>query len=122
VGNNRTDVVRVLLRDRFVVGLVAGFVALLGFAGLFFPVSLDEFDHWGVQIHCGTGFAADLDQADVQDGYTSSQGIQHDAAPVGRAVDECSKSVWLRRAWAVPVVLGGAVVLGFVAADRWWRT
>jgi hypothetical protein len=85
---------------RFFV-LVAG-VALLvgGLLALRFPVFLPEFDQWGFQINCGSGFQSALTQAGIVD----SSGTHF--------VDQCRTAITMRRAWAFPLAVAGAVLLG----------
>jgi hypothetical protein len=86
-------------------GIVAAVVLGLGLFALNFPVFLDDFDQWGWQIKCGTGYISDLTQA---------------AAAVGEKnyVSECQSALLLRRVWAGPlVVLGGSVLLAVLVAS-----
>jgi hypothetical protein len=85
---------------RFFV-LVAG-VALLvgGLLALRFPVFLPDFDQWGFQINCGSGFRIALTQAATAD----SAGTHF--------VDQCHTAVAMRRAWAIPLTATGALLLG----------
>lgn len=90
--------------QRFVI-LVAG-VALLtvGLLALRSHVFLADFDQWGFQINCGTGFHSDLAQAAIAD----STGAQF--------VDQCHTAVATRREWAIPVAAAGAVLLSGLLA------
>ena len=86
-------------------GIVAAVVLAVGLFALNFPVFLDDYDQWGFQINCGTGYLSDLTQA---------------AAAVGEKnyVAECESALLMRRMWTVPlVVLGGGVVLAVVVAS-----
>jgi hypothetical protein len=79
--------------------IAAAVVVAVGLLALNFPVFLDDYDQWGWQIKCGTGYFSELAQA---------------AATVGEKnyVDECETALLMRRAWTVPlVVAGGTVVL-----------
>jgi hypothetical protein len=106
-----------MLRDRFVLSLLAATVLLAGVAGLYWPTSLDHYDRWGFRIHCGSGVLADYGQATIADQAETSA-----AGPVERPgdayVDQCHSATWWRRAWAGPLVFGGvalsiALLLGF---------
>jgi hypothetical protein len=85
---------------RFVV-LVAGVALLaLGLLALDFPVFLPDFDQWGFQIDCGSGFQSALAQAGIAD----SSGHHY--------VDQCQAAVGVRREWSIPVVAAGVLMLG----------
>jgi hypothetical protein len=80
--------------------LVVGVLLLVGgLLALRFPVFLTDFDQWGFQINCGSGFGSDWTQAATAD----SAGT--------RFVQQCHAAIAMRRAWAVPVVAAGAVLL-----------
>lgn len=86
-------------------GIIAAVVLGIGLFALNFPVFLDDFDQYGWQIKCGTGYFADLTQA---------------AQAVGEKnyVDDCETALLLRRAWTFPlVVLGGTVLLATLVAS-----
>jgi hypothetical protein len=86
-------------------GIVAAVVLGIGLFALNFPVFLDDYDQWGWQINCGTGYDSDLTQA---------------AATVGDKdyVDRCETALLVRRAWTFPlVVLGGTVLLVVLVAS-----
>lgn len=68
--------------------LVAGLVALA------VPVFLDEYDSYGIAIGCGNGFHSQLTQAAADD-----------------RVDQCMRTLALRRAEALPAASLGAVIL-----------
>ncbi len=80
------------------VGIVSAILLCIGLFALRFPVYLDEYDQWGWQIGCGTGFSSDLTQA---------------AAAVGDEdyVNQCEKALIVRRVWTIPLVILGSVVL-----------
>ncbi|WP_299557059.1 hypothetical protein [uncultured Mycolicibacterium sp.] len=84
---------------------VAGALLIgIGLFALRFPVFLDSYDQWGWQIRCGTGYGADLTQADH-----------------AGAAGACRSALALRRAWTVPMVAVGALTLvgvTLVAATR----
>ncbi|WP_431231201.1 hypothetical protein ACQ856_16345 [Mycolicibacterium psychrotolerans] len=84
---------------RQIVAAVAA-VALLtfGLLALRWPVYLPDFDPWGVQIKCGSGFSSDLVQATF----------------AGKA-DQCQRALAMRRGWAIPVAaLGWLIVIVLV--------
>jgi hypothetical protein len=86
-------------------GIVCAVLVVLGLIALNFPVFLDEFDQYGFQIKCGTGYATDLTQA---------------AATVGQQnfVDQCETALLMRRLWTIPlVVICGLVLLAVTAAS-----
>jgi hypothetical protein len=78
-------------------GITAAVVLAIGLFAMNFPVFLDDFDQWGWQIKCGTGYAADLTQA---------------TAAVGGKdyVGDCETALMMRRIWTVPLVVLGATV------------
>jgi hypothetical protein len=81
-----------------------------GLLALNFPVFIDTYDHFGFQIKCGTGFHTNLTQAAEAGG--------------GAHVDQCETALLVRRLWAIPTSVIGAVLLGtitFVAATLWGR-
>jgi hypothetical protein len=81
--------------------LVAGVtLVVLGLIALRFPVFLPAFDQWGFRINCGSGFHGALTQA----GAADSSGVQF--------VDQCHTAIAMRRAWSIPVVVFGALLLG----------
>jgi hypothetical protein len=48
--------------------MIVGAVVLAGaLVALYFPVYLDAYDRWGVQINCGNGYASQLLQATSDD-------------------------------------------------------
>jgi hypothetical protein len=81
--------------------LIAGIVLLVGgLLALRFPVFLPDFDHWGFQINCGSGFQTALTQAGIAD----SAGTHF--------VDQCRTAIAMRRAWTIPLAAAGALLLG----------
>ncbi|MEX3651930.1 hypothetical protein ABFW14_23665 [Mycolicibacterium fortuitum] len=76
---------------------IAGAVALaIGLYLLSLPVYLDDFDRFGMQIPCGSGYSAHLVQA-------TAAGQEY--------VDKCGSAVMTRRLWTIPVVAIGALAL-----------
>lgn len=95
----------------FYIGVVCIGLIAIGLLALNFPIFLDDYDQYGFQVDCGTGFASDLSQAAAAAG-------QHNY------VDQCETSLILRRLWAIPLVVVGSIVLvavGTVAATAWGR-
>jgi hypothetical protein len=84
---------RLLILMTGVLLLVGGLLALR------FPVFLSDFDQWGFQINCGSGFGSDLTQA----GTADSAGTHF--------VGQCHAAIAMRRAWTVPVVVAGTLLL-----------
>jgi hypothetical protein len=86
-------------------GIVAAVVLGIGLFALNFPVFLDDFDQYGWQIKCGTGYVTDLSQAAAAVGGTNY-------------VDACQSALLMRRAWGLPlVVVGGTVLLAVLVAS-----
>jgi hypothetical protein len=86
-------------------GIAAAVILAIGLLAMNFPVFLDDFDQWGFQIKCGTGYVSDLSQA---------------AAAVGERnyADECETALLMRRLWTIPLVtLGTLVVLVVLVAS-----
>jgi hypothetical protein len=82
--------------QRFLVLLVGLALLVGGLIALRFPVFLSDFDQWGFQINCGSGFQSALTQATSAD---------------TRYVDQCHAAIADRRDWTIPVTLVGAVML-----------
>ncbi|WP_431236689.1 hypothetical protein ACQ86B_17305 [Mycolicibacterium aichiense] len=83
---------------QIVAAVVAAVLLTFGLLALRWPVYLPDFDPWGVQIKCGSGFSSDLVQATF----------------AGKAV-QCQHALAMRRAWAIPVAaLGWLVVIVIV--------
>jgi hypothetical protein len=80
--------------------LVAGAVLLVGgLIALRFPVFLPDFDQWGFQINCGSGFQSSSTQVGIAD----SAGTNF--------VDQCHTAIAMRRAWTIPLAVAGALLL-----------
>lgn len=88
-----TSTPRLLMLMLGVLLLVGGLLALR------FPVFLSDFDQWGFQINCGSGFQSDLSQAGIAD----SAGTHF--------VKQCHSAIAMRRTWAIPVVAAGVLLL-----------
>jgi hypothetical protein len=83
---------------RIVAGAVAVALLTVGLLALRWPVYLPDFDAWGVQVKCGSGFSADLAQATF-----------------AGATDRCQNALAVRRMWAIPVAaLGWLIVVALV--------
>jgi hypothetical protein len=81
--------------------LLAGALVTLGF-----PVYLDSYDRWGVQLKCGNGYDSRLLQATVADQEQEKQ-----SGPTTSYVHQCNSALLHRRAWTLPVAGLGAVIL-----------
>ena len=83
--------------------LMTGVLLLAGgLLALRFPVFLSDFDQWGFQISCGSGFGGDWTQAATAD------------AAGTHFVEQCHAAIAIRRAWTVPVMVAGALLLSTV--------
>jgi hypothetical protein len=85
-----------------VLGVVGAALIAVGLLALWFPVQLDQYDQWGMQISCGRGFGASLAQTPGA----------HDAGLAG----QCGTALLLRRLWAIPAAVSGWVLVTIVAA------
>lgn len=83
---------------RILAAAVAVALVTVGLLALRWPVYLDAFDPWGIQVKCGSGFGAELVQATF-----------------AGAVDRCQHALAVRRAWAIPVAVVGWLIIGWVA-------
>jgi hypothetical protein len=80
--------------------LTAGVVLMVGaLLALRFPVYLADFDQWGFQINCGSGFGSEWTQAATAD------------AAGTHFVQQCHAAIAMRRAWSVPMLATGALLL-----------
>jgi membrane protein CcdC involved in cytochrome C biogenesis len=94
--------VRELSHNHFFAGIVAVLLIAVGLLALWWPVYLDQFDHYGIQITCGRGFSADLTQA------TDAGGDD--------VIAKCGTALFIRRAWAIPTAVIGWVIITIVLA------
>lgn len=79
------------------IGIFGLIIGLIGIAAMLFPVYLDQFDLYGIQVSCGNGFGFHLHGDDA--GLAS----------------RCGTAVMIRRLWAIPTVaVGGLIVAWFV--------
>jgi hypothetical protein len=92
-----------LTTRRLVAMIAAGLVLIIGVLAMWQPVHLADFDSYGVQISCGSGFLGDMSHPELVDGG---------AGPHSEA---CGSALLKRRAWAVAMMVGGAGVLLLLA-------
>lgn len=78
------------------IGLAGAVVLAIGLYLMSMPVYLDDFDQYGMQIPCGSGFSTHLVQA-------TAAGQEY--------VDKCGTALTMRRLWTIPVVALGALAL-----------
>src|SRR5271166_190635 len=88
--------------QRFMVLLAGLALFVLGLLALRFPVFLSDFDQWGVQINCGSGFGSALTQATAAE----SAGTNY--------VGQCHTAIAVRRDWTIPLTLLGMSMLGWL--------
>jgi len=69
---------------------------IIGLFALRFPVFTDDFDQWGWQIKCGTGFTGNFAQAAAATNGT-------------HFVGSCESALLLRRLWTIPLVVVGSI-------------
>ena len=79
-------------------GIISAVVLAIGLFALRFPVFLDDYDQWGWQINCRTGYVSELTQATA-------------AAGPANYVDECQSALMIRRMWTIPLVVVSAIAL-----------
>ena len=93
------------------VVLIAGVIALL------VPVSVTGD---GQSIGCGNAVATDLSEAEAANGKTvANVPILNQILPHTDYVAECQEAVSVRRSWAIPLaVVGAVVVAGSVLVPR----
>ena len=85
--------------QRLVILAVGVLLVMGGLFALQFPVFLGDFDHWGFQINCGSGFHSALTQAVIAD----SAGTHF--------VDRCHTALAMRRCWTIPLPVTGALLV-----------
>ncbi|MCV7200919.1 hypothetical protein B7435_33220 [Mycolicibacterium peregrinum] len=78
------------------IGIAGAVVLGIGLYLLSLPVYLDDFDQFGMQIPCGSGYSTHLVQA-------NAAGQEY--------VDKCGSAVLTRRLWTIPIVAVGALAL-----------
>lgn len=90
-----------------VLGCVGAGLIVTGLLALWFPVHLNQYDLWGMQISCGRGFNASLSQGPAA----------KDAGFAG----QCGSALLLRRLWAIPATAIGWVLVT-ITATIWVRS
>jgi hypothetical protein len=81
------------------IGIFGLIIGAIGLAAMWFPVYLDQFDVYGIQVSCGNGLSSHL----------------HGEGGAGLA-SRCSTDLLIRRMWAIPTVaVGWLLVTWFVA-------
>ncbi|BBY17998.1 hypothetical protein [Mycolicibacterium litorale] len=88
------------MRPRAWYVAIGGAILLaIGLFALRFPVFIDGYDQWGWQINCGSGFVANLTQAE-------------NAAVDGTDfVASCQSALLSRRLWTIPLIIVGSLAL-----------
>ncbi|MGA8544769.1 MAG: hypothetical protein WB785_05895 [Mycobacterium sp.] len=91
------------MSNRQIVLVTAGaLLVVLGLMALWWPVYLNHYDQFGMQIACGRGFSSNLAQA-------------ADAGGDGLVV-QCGTALLIRRTWAIPItVVGWLLLTGLLA-------
>jgi hypothetical protein len=84
-------------RRQMYIGIAGVLLVLIGLGAMWLPVYLNQFDDFGIQIRCGNGFSSSLTQA------TGSNG--------GNVASQCDTALLERRAWAIPAVVIGWLLL-----------
>ncbi|AGC60796.1 putative membrane protein [Mycobacterium liflandii 128FXT] len=85
------------------LGIAGVVVGIIGLFALWLPVYLDHYDLYGMKVSCGRGFTSDLTQATQGGG--------------GPLVDQCDSALLFRRAWAIPAVaIGWLLVTAFLVS------
>lgn len=88
-------------RRKLYLGIAGLLVGLIGLAALWFPVYLDAYDAYGIKINCGNGIGSHLALAHHDDTLSP----------------QCNSALLVRRAWAIPAVaVGWLLVTWFVMA------
>jgi hypothetical protein len=73
----------------------------IGLAALLYPIYLDQYDIYGIEVSCGNALRSDLSQAARAD--------RHGLATL------CGTALLVRRAWAIPAVaIGWLLVTEFL--------
>ncbi|KUI27384.1 hypothetical protein AU196_07845 [Mycobacterium sp. IS-1742] len=81
------------------VAIGGAILVAIGLFALRFPVLIDGYDQWGWQVECGSGFIANLTQAE-------------NAAVDGTDfVASCQTALLTRRLWTIPLIAIGVVAL-----------
>lgn len=92
------------MRNRhLLLGITGALLVVVGVMALWWPVFLNLYDQFGMQISCGRAYSADMSQAAAAGG----DGL----------VAKCGTALLIRRIWAIPTaILGWVIVTVLVAA------
>jgi hypothetical protein len=85
-----------LTTRRLLVMVAVTGAIMIGFLGMWWPVYLPDFDLYGIQIDCGSGFVGDLSHAERSGGDLAGK---------------CGTALLVRRAWSIPLMVAGTAVL-----------
>lgn len=89
-----------MTRRHIIFGLAGLTLALIGLMALWSPIYLNQYDLYGLKVTCGNGFSSNLSQA-----------------AEANLVTKCDTALLVRRAWAIPAVaFGWVLVMGFLLA------
>ena len=98
------------LRDRFSRCVISAGLLVAAVIVLLWPVHLSAYDRWGFQISCGTGLAANDEQA----AHTDS-----DAQPPSTRIGQCHSAIaWGRAQAGALALLGGGGLLTLIPRPR----
>jgi hypothetical protein len=81
------------------IGIGGAILIAVGLFALRFPVLVDGYDQWGWQVECGSGFIANLTQAE----NAAVDGVDF--------VASCQSALLTRRLWTIPLIVVGLVAL-----------
>jgi hypothetical protein len=81
------------------IGIGGAILMAIGLFALRFPVLIDGYDQWGWQVECGSGFFANLTQAE----NAAVDGVDF--------VASCQSALLTRRLWTIPLVAVGLVAV-----------
>jgi hypothetical protein len=80
---------------------------VVGLFALNLPVHLADYDRYGFQVNCGTGYFPNMTQSTVAD--QAGHGTSY--------VDRCNTAVTIRRVWTIPLAaLGSLIIAGLIVA------
>jgi hypothetical protein len=82
------------------IGLAGLLLMVVGLLALWFPVYLDQYDQYGMQITCGRGFVSNLTQVT----HAGGNGL----------VTRCGTALLIRRVWAIPTAVVGWLLVTVV--------
>jgi hypothetical protein len=88
-------------KRQLVLGVVGAALIAAGLLALWLPVRSGQYDQWGMQISCGSGFSGSL----------SHTPGAHDAGLAG----QCGTALLMRRLWAIPTAVIGWVLVTVIA-------